>query len=262
MISRLDTRGRGAMANAEDKNPPTRGNDPQEPTQDFSAHHDDQSKAFQPSDPYWLGPPPAPRRRRTPLVLAGIIGAAVLLAIGLVVGVTVGGEEDTEAADQQRASNNTNEQPAGDNAAGAPAGGSGSGAGAGNAGAPAGSSGSGAGAGNAAPGGGSEFDLRNGSVFLQSNDPTNNEVVAFSRSENGKLREVGRYETGGVGSGSFEDTSNGLVLGSPSGEASPQHNLDSAQLLFVTNAGSNTVSVFRVNADNLELVDTIASGGE
>jgi 6-phosphogluconolactonase (cycloisomerase 2 family) len=100
-------------------------------------------------------------------------------------------------------------------------------------------------------------------VFVQSNDPTKNEVVAFGRNvEKGTLQEIGRYDTGGTGSGSFEDTAEGVVLGTPAGEAGPQHYIDGAQLLFVTNAGSNSVSVFRVNADGLELVDTVPSGGE
>jgi 6-phosphogluconolactonase len=114
----------------------------------------------------------------------------------------------------------------------------------------------------AAPGGGGPFDLRRGSVFVQTNDPTSNEVIAFSRGNDGRLTEVGRYKTGGVGSGSFEDSGHGIVLGTSAGESSPQQNLDSAQLLFVPNAGSNSVSVFRVDADGLQMVNTVPSGGE
>ncbi|HET9143347.1 hypothetical protein [Actinophytocola sp.] len=106
------------------------------------------------------------------------------------------------------------------------------------------------------------FDLRSGGVFLQSNDERGNEVVAFARGEDGKLREAGRYKTGGVGSGSFQDSAQGIVLGSPNGEASPQHHVDDAQLLFVPNAGSNTISVFRLQENGLELAGQFPSGGE
>jgi 6-phosphogluconolactonase len=106
------------------------------------------------------------------------------------------------------------------------------------------------------------FDLRQGGVFLQSNDERSNEVAAFARGQDGKLREAGRYQTGGAGSGSFEDSAQGIVLGTADGETSPQHHLDKADLLFVPNAGSNTISVFRVRPDHLELAGQFPSGGE
>jgi 6-phosphogluconolactonase (cycloisomerase 2 family) len=105
-------------------------------------------------------------------------------------------------------------------------------------------------------------DLNKGAVYVQSNDATANEVVAFSRAEDGKLTEVGRYETGGVGSGSFEDAAQGLVLGSAAGEASPIQNVDQADLLFAPNAGSGTISVFRVTPTGLDLASQISSGGK
>jgi hypothetical protein len=45
-------------------------------------------------------------------------------------------------------------------------------------------------------------------------------VVAFARSADGRLTEIGRYPTGGTGTGSFEDSSDGIVLGSADGESS------------------------------------------
>jgi len=108
---------------------------------------------------------------------------------------------------------------------------------------------------------GAPGDLREGAVFVQSNDVVSNDVVAFARKADGTLREVGRYPTGGVGSGSFEDAGQGLVLGTADGEASPIQNIDQAELLFAANAGSGTISVFRVNPDGLELVSHVPSGG-
>jgi 6-phosphogluconolactonase len=104
-------------------------------------------------------------------------------------------------------------------------------------------------------------DLRRGAVFLQSNDAKGNVVVAFARDAQGKLKEQGRYPTGGTGSGSFEDSAQGLLLGTSEGEASPDQQLPHGDLLFASNAGSSTVTVFQVTADRLVQVDEVPSGG-
>jgi 6-phosphogluconolactonase len=104
-------------------------------------------------------------------------------------------------------------------------------------------------------------DLRRGAVFLQSNDPKANVVVAFYRDAQGKLTEQGRYPTGGTGSGSFEDSAQGLLLGTSEGEASPDQQVPYGDLLFASNAGSSTVTVFQVTANRLVRVDEVPSGG-
>ncbi len=105
-------------------------------------------------------------------------------------------------------------------------------------------------------------NLRRGAVYSMSNAREGNQVIAFSRANDGTLTEVGRFDTGGTGSGSFEDTANGLVLGNASGETSPNNLGGAAQLLFATNAGSNSISVFSVEKDRLERVEVQSSGGE
>ncbi|MFB9313802.1 lactonase family protein [Nocardioides plantarum] len=104
-------------------------------------------------------------------------------------------------------------------------------------------------------------DLRAGSVFLQSNDALANEVVAFGRDSRGRLTEVGRFPTGGAGSGSFEDSAQGIVLGTEEGETSPTQIVDDARLLFVVNAGTADITVFRVDADRLERLSVTPTGG-
>ena len=109
-----------------------------------------------------------------------------------------------------------------------------------------------------------------GAVYSMSNDPRHNVVVVFNRDAGGKLRPAGSYETGGTGSGSFEDAANGLVLGDANGEAAPNNLTAATRLLFAVNAGSNTISVFRVNESDaangkknaLDLVEVRPSGGE
>jgi 6-phosphogluconolactonase len=100
-----------------------------------------------------------------------------------------------------------------------------------------------------------------GGVFSQSNAPGGNEVVAFSRAADGSLTRVGSFATGGTGSGGFEDSANNVVLGTAVGEASPNNNIGAGRLLFVTNAGSDDISVFRVRPAGLELVERQPSGG-
>jgi hypothetical protein len=110
------------------------------------------------------------------------------------------------------------------------------------------------------------LDLTMGAVFAMSNARDSNIVVAYYRDANGTLVEQGRYATGGTGSGSFEDTANGLVLGTSNGEAAPNNLIELAaggqQLLFATNAGSNSISVFQVHPTGLVLVDVEPSNGE
>ncbi|MDQ3553679.1 MAG: lactonase family protein [Chloroflexota bacterium] len=89
-----------------------------------------------------------------------------------------------------------------------------------------------------------------------------NHIVAFDRRADGRLVRVGRFATGGTGSGSFEDTANSIVLGTSRGEAAPNNLIDDARLLFVTNARSNDITVFRIRRDHLEMVDLEPSRGE
>ncbi len=109
---------------------------------------------------------------------------------------------------------------------------------------------------------GGKANLKSGAVFSMSNARDGNEIAAFSRANDGTLTLVGRFSTGGTGSGSFEDTANGVILGSSRGESSPNNLIGASKLLFVTNAGSNSIAVFEVKKDRLELVEVQDSGGE
>jgi 6-phosphogluconolactonase (cycloisomerase 2 family) len=85
-------------------------------------------------------------------------------------------------------------------------------------------------------------------IYVQTNDAERNEVVAFDRGGDGELTHLGRFETGGRGSGVPH-------LASQSSLA-----LDGEHLL-VTNAGSDELSLFMVTADGLELAACAPSGG-
>ncbi|HEX6942409.1 MAG TPA: beta-propeller fold lactonase family protein [Gemmatimonadaceae bacterium] len=89
-----------------------------------------------------------------------------------------------------------------------------------------------------------------GQVYTMSNQVAGNAVLAYDRSADGSLVAAGSYPTGGAGTGGGLGNQGGIVLD------------DAGNRLAVVNAGSNDVSLFRVNGDGtLELTDRIASGG-
>ena len=89
-------------------------------------------------------------------------------------------------------------------------------------------------------------------VFVMTNNANANQVVAFQRDRNGTLQDPHSYRTDGRGSGGTVDplASQGSLTLSADGA-----------WLFAVNAGSGTVSVFRVNGAQLELTDRVASEG-
>lgn len=91
-----------------------------------------------------------------------------------------------------------------------------------------------------------------GAVYAMTNADGGNEVVAWSRNAQGRLTRVGSFATGGLGSGGDLD---------PLGSQDALRLSDDRRWLFAVNAGSDDVSVFRVTASSLELVDRVPSGG-
>jgi 6-phosphogluconolactonase (cycloisomerase 2 family) len=98
-----------------------------------------------------------------------------------------------------------------------------------------------------------------GRVYTQTNDTTNNKVVAFDRAKNGKLTKTAAKSTGGQGSvqsvgcgpGCPILDSDGAVRVSPDGEH-----------IFAVNAGSDTVTSFQATKGGLKKVSEKASGGD
>jgi 6-phosphogluconolactonase (cycloisomerase 2 family) len=82
------------------------------------------------------------------------------------------------------------------------------------------------------------------------NAPAGNEVLVFKRSADGTLALADSYATGGNGTGSGLGSQNSVIVS------------DNHQLLFAVNAGSNSISSFRILPGQvLELADTETSGG-
>ena len=84
-----------------------------------------------------------------------------------------------------------------------------------------------------------------GAVFVQTDNPAGNTVVAYDRNPDGSLQRAGSFATGGRG---------GVLDGSVVDHLASQGSLtyDRANgLLYAVNAGSDTLTVFGVDGDRL-----------
>lgn len=95
------------------------------------------------------------------------------------------------------------------------------------------------------------------SVFVQTNDPAGNAVVVFDRSRDGTLTLAGIFPTGGKGGRAAVPELEPDPLASQGSLVYDR----SHQLLFAVNTGSDTISVFQVDGDQLELTQVVSSGG-
>jgi 6-phosphogluconolactonase (cycloisomerase 2 family) len=92
-------------------------------------------------------------------------------------------------------------------------------------------------------------------VFVQTDAPGGNTVVAYHRAQDGSLVQRGVYPTGGRG---------GVLDGSVVDHLASQGSLAydrQDHLLYAVNAGSDTVTVFAVHGERLTRLQVIGSGG-
>jgi 6-phosphogluconolactonase len=88
-----------------------------------------------------------------------------------------------------------------------------------------------------------------GAVYTLNNSSTGNAVMVFSRSADGHISPAGMFATGGKGTGKGLGNQGALAIDAAN------------RLLFAVNAGSDSISVFRIMDNGLRLVNTVASGG-
>lgn len=96
---------------------------------------------------------------------------------------------------------------------------------------------------------------QHGAVFVQNDAISGNAVISYHRNSDGTLTRSGRFATGGIG---------GALAGSVVDHLASQGSLTydrRAGLLYAVNAGSDTLTVFRVNGDQLQRVQVLGSGG-
>ena len=90
-----------------------------------------------------------------------------------------------------------------------------------------------------------------GTVYTESNASTGNQVMVFRRAADGTLTPTGVVASGGMGTGAPLASQGAVALGGDG----------DSDWLFAVNAGSNSISSFRVRNGGLELADTASSGG-
>jgi 6-phosphogluconolactonase len=88
-----------------------------------------------------------------------------------------------------------------------------------------------------------------GAVYTENNNVTDNKIIRFERSEDGSLKMSGSFSTKGSGTGTSLENQGGVIL------------TDDGKNLLAVDAGSNEISVFKVESNGLKLTDKISSGG-
>jgi hypothetical protein len=89
-----------------------------------------------------------------------------------------------------------------------------------------------------------------GAVYTLTNAANGNEVLVYDRAADGTLSFQSAYATGGLGSGAGLGSQGALVLN------------QNHRWLVAVNAGSDDISIFRVEQDGLDLADVAPSGGD
>ena len=87
-----------------------------------------------------------------------------------------------------------------------------------------------------------------GHVYTLSNQASGNRVIDYRRAADGSLTWVASYSTGGNGSGGGLGNQGAVILGE-------------VETLIAVNAGSNSISAFKVTDNGLSLKSTVNSGG-
>ncbi len=88
-----------------------------------------------------------------------------------------------------------------------------------------------------------------GNVYTLSNATSGNNVMVYSRSASGDITFSASYATGGNGTGGGLGNQGAVIIA------------NEKNVLLAVNAGSNSISSFKLNNDGLVLVSTISSGG-
>lgn len=89
-----------------------------------------------------------------------------------------------------------------------------------------------------------------GAVYVLSNQPTGNSVLAYDRAADGTLTAAGQYPTGGTGTGTGLGSQDAVVL-----DGAGRH-------VYAVNAGSDSITSFDVTRHGLRRLSTVPSGGD
>jgi 6-phosphogluconolactonase (cycloisomerase 2 family) len=93
-------------------------------------------------------------------------------------------------------------------------------------------------------------------VFIQTNDPAANSIVSYQRNADGTLTQSGIFATGGKGGKALPGTESDPLASQNSLVFDP-----TSRMLIAVNAGSDSISVFRVHDAVLQQTQVLPSGG-
>ncbi len=88
-----------------------------------------------------------------------------------------------------------------------------------------------------------------GFVYTLSNQANGNKVITYRRAANGSLTYIASFAAGGNGTGGGLGNQGAVVIA------------DDGDVLLAVNAGSNTISSFKITGNGLNLKSTVSSGG-
>jgi len=88
-----------------------------------------------------------------------------------------------------------------------------------------------------------------GFVYTLSNETSGNKVITYKRAANGSLTYIASYASGGDGSGGGLGNQGAVIIS------------NDGDVLLAVNAGSNTISSFKITGNGLNLKSTVSSGG-
>jgi 6-phosphogluconolactonase len=88
-----------------------------------------------------------------------------------------------------------------------------------------------------------------GAVYVLGNQPGGNAVIVYDRSADGSLTPAGSYATTGTGTGAGLGSQNAVVVD------------EDGTHLYAVDAGSSTLTSFRITSGGLSRIGTFASGG-
>lgn len=100
--------------------------------------------------------------------------------------------------------------------------------------------------------GGDNFGGGNKHVYTLSNQVSGNSVIVYNRANNGMLTYSASYATGGTGTGGGLGNQDAIIMAGDDNDD---------DVILAVNAGSNSVSSFKVNGGGLNLMSTVNSGG-
>lgn len=99
---------------------------------------------------------------------------------------------------------------------------------------------------------GDNFGGGNKHVYTLSNQVSGNSVLVFNRAGNGRLTYSASYPTGGTGTGGGLGNQDAVIMGGDDNDD---------DVLLAVNAGSNSISSFKIKNGGLDLKSTVSSGG-